>query len=184
MENKTRQKLKEYIRNEIRNELLSELMQINKKYTKKHKRLKEQTQVLPSQKDAENIELMSTDVTKIRTILAALYKDALVAQKENENPSAFMDAYTKLLLSMLPIVGALGNVQMLAGALKAGKLPLGNNSEFKLGSSLTAPKKTPPPPPPLPPKVTVPPKNKLPPVPPLPSKKGVPPPPPPPPPKR
>ena len=144
--------------------------------------LKEVEEILPTQSDADNIQIMSGDIKKIRSILATLYKDAIDAQKENQSPSPYMDAYMKVILAMLPITSALGDTRILAGALKQGKLQLGNNSEFKLGSSLTAPKKTPPPPPPLPPKVNIP--KKLPPVPPTVKKPGSIPPPPPPPPRK
>ena len=187
--NKTNKNLKQLVEQEVRNvvreELLNQLTTIAKRFAKNNKLLKEETSaILPSQNDAENIEIMASDVKKIRSILATLYKDAMDAQKENETPSAYMDAYVKILMSMLPITGALMNAQFLAGALKQGKLALGGGSEFKLGNSVTAPKKTPPPVPPLPPKLPLPPKQKLPPVPPPPPGRKVPPPPPPPPPRR
>lgn len=168
MDKKLKQIVQQEVRNAIREEMLTELGAIAKRIGQKSLLLKEADAVLPSQKDAENIEIMAGDVKKIRGILTTLYKDAIDAQKENETPSAYMDAYVKLLLTMLPITGALMNAQFLAGALKQGKLPLGGGSEFKLGNSVTAPKKTPPPPPPLPPKISLPPKQKLPPTPPPP----------------
>lgn len=180
MNKKLKQLVEQEVRNTVREELLNELTAIAKRFAKNNKLLKEEnTAILPSQKDAENIQIMAGDVKKIRSILTTLYKDAIDAQKENETPSAYMDAYVKILLTMLPITGALMDAQFLAGALKLGKLPLGGGSEFKLGNSVTAPKKTPPPPPPLPPKVPLPPKQKLPPTPPPPPKGKTPPPPPP-----
>ena len=171
MNKKLKQLVEQEVRNTVREELLNELASIAKRFAKNNKLLKEEdSAILPSQKDAENIQIMAGDVKKIRSILTTLYKDAIDAQKENETPSAYMDAYVKILLSMLPITGALMDAQFLAGALKQGKLPLGGGSEFKLGNSVTAPKKTPPPPPPLPPKVPLPPKQKLPPTPPPPPK--------------
>lgn len=179
MNKKLKQLVEQEVRNTVREELLNELTAIAKRFAKNNKLLKEEnTAILPSQKDAENIQIMAGDVKKIRSILTTLYKDAIDAQKENETPSAYMDAYVKILLTMLPITGALMDAQFLAGALKLGKLPLGGGSEFKLGNSVTAPKKTPPPPPPLPPKVPLPPKQKLPPTPPPPPGKKLPPPPP------
>ena len=180
MNKKLKSLVQQEIRNAIRDQSLAELAQIAKRLAKNSKLLKEADgAILPSQKDAENIEIMAGDVKKIRGILTSLYKDAIDAQKENETPSAYMDAYVKILLTMLPITGALMDAQFLAGALKQGKLMLGPGSEFKLGNSVTAPKKTPPPPPPLPPKVPLPPKQKLPPTPPPPPKGKTPPPPPP-----
>jgi hypothetical protein len=160
-------------KHKVREELLGELATIAKRFAKNNKLLKEvDGAILPSQNDVENIQIMAADIKKIRSILATLYKDAMDAQKENETPSMFMDAYVKILMSMLPITGALMDAQLLAGALKQGKLGLGGGSEFKLGSSVTAPKKTAPPTPPLPPKVPLPPLKKLPnQPPPLPGKK-------------
>ena len=145
---------------------LKQLQEIALRLAIRKQIIKEAEAILPTQSDAENIEIMSSDVKKIRAVLATLYKDAMDAQKENESPSPYMDAYTNLLMVMLPITGALSNAAILGGALKQGKLPLGGGSEVKLGKSVTAPKKTPPPVPPLPPKVSIPPIIKLPPVPP------------------
>jgi len=189
MNKKLRQVVQQEIRNAIREEMLTELGNIAERITKKSNLLKEADEMLPTQKDAENIEIMAGDVQKIIGILSTLYKDAAEAQRENETPSPYMDAYTKLLLAMLPITSALKNSGVLGGALKQGKLSLGGGSQYNLGTSISAPKKTPPPPPPMPPKINVPPAKKLPP--PVPPKKQGPPPPPtrkpgtpPPPPKR
>lgn len=133
-------------------------------------------EIMPAQSDLDNIEILSSDVKKIRNLLATMYKDVLTDKKENENPSVYMDAYMKLILAMLPITGAMMSANLLGGALKQGKLNLGAGSDLKLGSSIAAPTKTPPPMPPMPPKLPMPPKMKLPPLPPV-VKKGPPPPP-------
>ena len=184
MSKKLRQVIQQEIRNAIREEMLTELGQIAERIVKNNGVLNEADAMLPTQKDAENIEIMAGDVKKITSILATLYKDAMDAQKENETPSPYMDAYTKLLLAMLPITSALKNSGVLGGALKQGKLALGGGSQYNLGTSISAPKKTPPPIPPMPPKVSIPPVNKLPQAPkkfgppPVPPKKQGPPPPP------
>lgn len=141
---------------------LNELALIAIKLAKK--KLSENT--TPAQSDLDNIEILATDVKKIRSLLASMYNDVLKDKRENENPSVYMDAYMKLILAMLPITGALMSAPSLGGALKQGKLPLGGGSEIKLGSSVAAPTKTPPPMPPLPPKLPMPTKSKLPPLPP------------------
>ncbi len=104
MNKKLKLLVQQEIRNAIRNQSLAELAQIAERFAKNGKLLKEEDGgILPSQKDAENIQIMAGDVKKIRGILTTLYKDAIDAQKENETPSAYMDAYVKLLLTMLPI---------------------------------------------------------------------------------
>jgi hypothetical protein len=145
--------------------LLSELADLAIKIANRYK-LNEATAPIPSQSDLDNIEILADDIAKIRTLLGRLYKDVAADKKETENPSVYMDAYMKLILTMLPITGALMDAKFLAGALKQGKLPLGGGSEIKLGSSMNAPTKNPPPIPPLPPKITFP--SKLPPLPPPP----------------
>lgn len=137
--------------------------------------------VLPSQSDAENIEIMSADVKKVRTLLANLYKDLQDAYKDNKGaPSVYLDAYGRLLMAMVPITSALLSAQYIGGSLKQGSIDLGSGSKLQLQKSVSSPKPTPPPTPPPVPKVQVPPVKKLPPVPPPPpGKKSVPPPPPP-----
>ena len=184
MNKKLRQVVQQEIRNAIREQMLIELGNIAERITKKSNLLKEADEMLPTQKDAENIEIMAGDVKKLTGILATLYKDAMDAQKENQAPSPYMDAYIKLVLAMLPITSALKNAGVLGGALKQGKLSLGGGSQYNLGKSATAPKPTPPPVPPIPPKLSIPPVNKLPQAPkkfgppPVPPKKQGPPPPP------
>jgi len=184
MNKKLKQVIQQEVRNAIREQMLTELASIAERIVSKSVLLKEADQTLPTQKDAENIEIMAGDVKKLTSILATLYKDALDAQKENQAPSPYMDAYIKLVLAMLPITSALKNAAVLGGALKQGTLSLGGDSKYNLGKSITAPKKTPPPIPPIPPKVNIPPVNKLPQAPkkfgppPLPPKKQGPPPPP------
>ena len=164
--------------------LLNELTSIAIKLAKK----KLNEDITPAQSDLDNIEILASDVKKIRSLLATMYKDVLTDKKENENPSVYMDAYMKLILAMLPITGAMMSADILGGALKQGKITIGAGSELSLKSSISKPTKVPPPMPPLPPKITIP--KKLPPLPPIPGKKGPPPPPipgkkgPPPPPKK
>ena len=148
--------------------LLKELADLAIKIADRHK-LNEAAMPTPSQSDLDNIEILATDIKKIRTLLAGLYKDVAADKKETENPSVYMDAYMKLILSMLPITTALMDARFLGGALKQGKLSIGSNAEIKLGSSMNAPTNSPPPIPPSPPKVSLP--SKIPPVPPPPPTK-------------